>query len=250
VAISKFYDGYIISYISNKLYIFDIEGELVFNKTIFTNQFDDIYFNILPHKIVNKHYYFLLGFIYSNSIYFYYFDFNLQNLNITIVAQRTNLKDYIYYKDSNTTMSYNIENKGLSCQFTLYNSQEVITCAYYIYINNGYFTITSFYINNNSIDIKINSKFYLVNGVECIKSAIGDKKEQAIFCIYNSTSHPICYIYYAYDEYIYYSDFDDYKCKKEYYALKIDFYKEKNDFIFSCINNEGGIFSIIYDEDL
>ena len=111
----------------------------------------------------------------------------------------------------------------------------------------GYIGFTSFYINGDSISV-IDSQLYEFNYVKCIKSAINDNKEQAIFCYYNSTKQPTFFIYNVYEDTIYFDDYN-YSCKPKYYSLRIEYFKEKDDFIFSCLKDSGGIITVIFDED-
>ena len=42
---------------------------------------------------------------------------------------------------------------------------------------------------------------------------------------------------------------DDY-CINEFYALKVDYFPEKEEFVFSCLKNNGGIQCAVFDKYL
>ena len=73
VSIAQFEDGYIISVIINKIYIFDIEGELQYTSNSLISNFDlDLYYTIAIDEFYNNLYYYLVGFINDNKLNLYY----------------------------------------------------------------------------------------------------------------------------------------------------------------------------------
>ena len=75
VTISKFEDGYIVAVIINKIYIFNINGDLEFKSTDSLNSPSQIYYTISPHKIDNNYYYYMIGYAYNRGLYLKYYKY-------------------------------------------------------------------------------------------------------------------------------------------------------------------------------
>ena len=74
VSISEFDDGYIVCIIFNKIFIIDNNGEIQINEILRIN--NDFYISLALDKILDYNYYYLIGYIYQNSIYLYYYKYN------------------------------------------------------------------------------------------------------------------------------------------------------------------------------
>ena len=140
VTISQFDDGYIVSVIINHVYIFDANGVFKFKGTdgIFINNVpDDLYYSIAIHKIESNKYYYLLSFVFNELLYFQYYEYDSEINNNEIIIKKYEVKDR-YYHDYDYYTEHYIKNKGLSCEFLKKNSQEIITCAYYMIDDDNY----------------------------------------------------------------------------------------------------------------
>ena len=119
-------DGYIISVIINKIYIFNIEGELQYSGDSLIDSDKDIYYTLSIKYLYNNAYYYLVGYIYNSKLNLNYYSYDITTKqNLKIVSD--SLTDYGY----NSYYSYSILNIGLSCQF-LKNEDYYIVCLYYI----------------------------------------------------------------------------------------------------------------------
>ena len=108
VSISQFPDGYIVSAIIDKIYIFNLEGKLEFTSEALMDENINIFVSI--DEIYNNiYYYYLAGFIYDDSIYLNYYYYNISNKANIIHSSATRLRE----KNNDR---YYIKNKGLSCQ--------------------------------------------------------------------------------------------------------------------------------------
>ena len=244
VAIAQFEDGYIVSVIIDKIYIFNSFGENVYSRqSLISGQ--DLYFTISPSKIVsNKYYYYLIGYIYQESLYlkYYYYDSQLQNNQQDAYAD--GLKD-IYYSSNNPDYS-RIKNKGLSCQTMTYYSESLFVCMFYVsfYSYDNSVAIALFKANNGLINYKYDNKYYVIyysfDDIYCIKSSISDDRSKAFFGLYDRTGVAYIIIYYIYPDNINAYILEE-ECRINYYSLKTYYFPEKEEFAVSCLTKKGNI---------
>ena len=235
IDIKMFQDGYIFDYNGNKIY--------TSNSLIPPNV---KHLTLAPYKNDINNYYYLLGYIYQRALYLYYYKFTpLQN---NIIAKIEEFYDRVYYDE------YYINDNGISCQFLDNNKNtSLITCCYQVSYNyNKYLTISIFSINRNEIKFESNIH-YKWNGIECIKSSSIADHSRAVFCLNTISGVPNCFIYtltdfYSNNNFLYY--YYDTKCSSKTYGFKVEYYKEKEEFAFSCLTQNGGIEVIIYDKSL
>ena len=243
VNIRKFDNGYLLCSINNQLYIFNSEGERNFNMNLLIDNNQDIYYTLTPHKIENGDlFYYLVSYIYNNSLYLYYYKYISHNNSNFLVASKDNFKD-----------DYTIKNKGLSCEFLVFRENEEdefesITCSYYTEFNSSqYLSVAILITKEKSINrSRLNFEHYLSENINCIKSIKTEENATSFGCFYDSFG-PFCYFY---DVNVYledYWEFYDY-CRNEFYALKVDYFPEKKEYVFSCLTSDGGIISFFFDK--
>ena len=251
VSISQFDDGYIVAVLINYIYIFDTNGNFKFKgEGIFSySPPNDMYYSITPHHISNDKYYYLIGYILNNLLYLKYYEYNsITNKNKISIE----MNDYMdkYYYDTGYEEFY-IQNKGISCQFMYYKSEDIITCTYYIAISSTekYLSFAFLYIYLNMIVPYYKNKHYGFDNIKCIKSAIGGDRSKALFCSYKTNGESYCYIYdFNMDKIYYYSH--PVNCRNSYYGMKVDYFPETEEFAFSCLTDEGGIHFRFYNKYL
>ena len=244
VSISKFDDDYIISVIIDKIYIFDDEGNFK-NRTDFFTTEEDLYFTLAIHKIDNIYYhYYLVGYIYDSKLNLYYYNYDSSNNENNLNNSLQNYK-HIYYNSY-----YDIQNKGITCQFIIINSTDIISCYYYVYLESHHkITITNFYINETLINYKNNIHYDVTESIGCFKSSVNPEHTKFITYLYYSSSGNIqCYIYDIINDPISFNY--NSACLKKYYGLKVYYFPEKEKFCFSCFNEGGGIKIGFYNKEL
>ena len=233
VTISQFSDGYIVSVIINKIYIFDSFGELKYNGNSLINE-NDIYFMVSPNNISGNNYNYLIGYIYQNSIYISYYQYNSDSATNSRSACGVGLKDKNYYT---------ILNNGLSCEYMVKDSVDVIVCFFFTssYYYGEALAISFLYIDRGSINHIYDTNYYpYFENIKCIKSSISDDKSKALFCFFNTQGNTNCALYNIYNTVILSFTYDD--CRAKYYALKVYYFSsEIKQYAFSCITNEGSI---------
>ena len=187
VAISQFEDGYIISVIIDKIYIFDIKGELKYTgNRLITNSELDLYYSLAIDEFYNNAYYYLVGFINDSKFNLKYCYYNPTRNEHKEVASGS-LYDYAYDSYYNY---YLIQNKGLSCQILNYREEGLIVCSYFVKKKNYEYLLAVSYLNlyGESFAFKGSMiSYYPWDEIKCIKSIRGDENSQALFCLYLST---------------------------------------------------------------
>ena len=242
ISIVKFDDGYIFCIIIDKLYIFDSEGNFK-NRTeslIPNGVTENLIFTLTPDVVEDGYYYFLVGYIYQKSLYLDYYKYNSEG--------KEKIERIAYLENYYETSSYKILDIGLSCEFLYYKYSgiiyNIIACAYYTCNSHYELSISTFIINGNSNQEALNSdhinREYINYEIKCIKTSVTSDHLSSIFCFYLSNGELFCYTYSLNHiiDLIYSYQID---CLQKYYGLKVDYFKENNEFIVSCLADIGRI---------
>ena len=250
VTISQFEDGYIISVIIDKIFIFDIEGELKYtDNQLITNSELDIYYSLSIDEFYDNAYYYLVGFINNSKLNLKYCYYN-PTRNEHKEAASDSLYDYAYDSYYN---SYSIQNKGLSCQILNYRDEDLIVCSYYVKKNSNEYMLAFSYLNlyGQSFAFKGSMiSYYPWEEIKCIKSIRGAERSKALFCLYLSTGELNCFLYDTNDHstIYYYNDYNF--CETQYSSLKVNYFPETEQYGLSCITKEGKMQVYIYNKNL
>ena len=247
VTISQFDDGSIICIIIDKIYFFDANGEFEFKSSQSLTTYTNIYYTISPHKIENNYYYYLVGYAYNQALYLYYYQYCPNSNGQVCIEKNTLVASNEELKPRNGV----ITNNGLSFQFN--SEDDLILCMYYLVLGrNKYLTVEFLFINDNSINFQSdNINFEFDDGysdIACLKSAIYTDGLKAIFCMYNTIGFTKCLIYDMNDKYQYWNYVYDKNCLTKYYGMNIKYFPEKEQFVFSCLMEEGGVHFEIMDK--
>ena len=238
--ILQFDNGYLICLIIDKIYIFNMNGDLEFKSSPLI-VVDISNFSLSSDKILNNCYYYLLGYIYQSSLYLYYYEYNSLTKKNSLIAKKEKFYDRFFYSGGRYE-EYPIKNKGLSCQFLKLNFEDIITCFYSIYYTYDCISISYFIINGNSLEVRFNNVQYKWKNIEIIKSSITSDHKKSLFCffLFSGAVNCIFYDFYYNNEInmiISYSK----KCLNKYYGIKVNYFKNSNEFVFSCLTLDGGI---------
>ena len=235
VSIAQFDDGYIISVIINKIYCFNIRGEYIKDFDFDPLPPENIYYALSTHKIQNNWYYFLFGYINQNQLYLYYIKHN--GNSIFVVAFNSGLSD----------RSGTILNKGLVFQFT--SVDQTIICMYYLRIGSvDYLSVAFLNIQGATINFKDQNINFEKSDIQCFKSVISIDRSKVFFCFYNSVGETSCWIYDMNKKMEYNGYGYDKHCLTKYYALNLKYFPEKNQYVFSCLTEGGGIQFYIFNQ--
>ena len=241
VSIAKYDDGYIVSIIINTIYFFNEEGYIKKNKSIN----NALYYSLSIYKYDSDYHYFLVGYIYEQSLNLYYYKFSPSDGNIFEGAKLEG------FQETFNSTKIKIQNKGLSCQILKNNNNnDCILCLYDIYMDyKNFLFYASFSINGQAIihkDSECKNFFY---SIDCIKSSVNSIFSEGLFCYYFYNSDVKCELLSFINEYNETCDnFDDFALNK-IHGLKVEYYAETNIFLFGYLNQEGGIIIGKFEDD-
>ena len=249
---SIYENGFIFNIINDKIYIVNESEILLYeSNTTILNGENPGYYSLVPIKKVNEYYYYIISFAYNNLLFFLYYKFNiLSNKNIFIYSK----KNYQFKYDFEIANDdYNIENNALSCQFVNHIiNGESLSCFFTINKDMQLFMVISFFkVGNNEITQKPKSFIFEFNyKITCIKTSINTDHSKILTVFY---SPDVIFGLFLYDTYIVQYEtieqiyYQTQKCKDKFYGLNINYFKEKNEFIFSCLYyNNTGVFVDYY----
>ena len=250
VSISKFDDGYIVSIIIDKLYIFDCNGNLRQRYNTIDDK-DVPYYTLTAHKTdSNSYHYYLFGFVYQNRLNLYYYKYDPTQTKNTITASIENYYQKYYYNEGSFD-TFNIQDNSINCQILAYNtSEEVIVCFYEIYLYSKYILFISYFnFNGNSLDFYKSYEYDFSDTLDYIKSSSIPDNSKILSCYYLNTSTAQCLIHELNEDTIDIFTYDV-KCLKQIYGLKVEYISEKGVFAFSCLNEENGIQIYMFNKNL
>ena len=242
-------DEYIISLINDKIYIFNDTGNLLYEseKEILEQGETAEYYTLVPIKKEVNDIFYIIGFIHNKALYFFYYKYNYENKENSKLSK--SIDDYGYY----------LINKGLSCQYMKYTNNypylNAIVCFFLIYDSNYYIIFEYFSIEaNNKIALHsdFTYDFFTFPEIKCIKSCVNQDHSKALVVLYLATGELRSFIYNINIEYINlkYYFYKDSHCRDQHYGLKINYYKEKEDFIYTCLDDKGKISTTMFDKNL
>ena len=247
IGISQFKEGYIIGFIINKIYIFNIEGDLEYISSPLINNQLSCHFTVGIDSFFNNKYYYLIGLLYSNKIYLKYYSYT--------PSSRTN---YLYASEIFTDENYDylnnyylILNNGLTCDILNYKTEDLITCMYFVYYGPQKILLShsKYMLYEGQIYYEYSSIYYEWDNAMLIKSIPGSHNSEAFYCILLSTGLPNCFLYDInnIDNTIYFEE--DYNlCKNDFYTFKVYYFQQKEEYIFSCITLDGKIQIYLYNK--
>ena len=246
ISISKYSNDEFLVFIINKFYLFDVNGNIKIIATP-TDSYNGEYYSLSSYKIVPEsdidYYYFLLGYIDIDSYNYlklFYYSINTASNEATKLVSK-NFND-------------DIRTNGISCQFLFYSSKDYIMCLY----QSSYYTFTIFEFTTNSIEYSTQSPFALRN-IKIIKSSLKDINSKILFCNLDNGGNNFCIIYDIYDFYFrnengnpeIYRDTDySKKCMIEPFNIKTYYFQETGEYVFSCLTDDNGIQTTIYDKNM
>ena len=240
-------NGYIFTIINDKIYIFNEMGILLYhnNSKILLNGETAKYYTLVPIRKKVNNYYYVIGYINNNLLNLLYYSYYFSS-NSNILINSIKDKQHNYYEGRRYVNSYNIENNVLTCQLmNEFSYGNILTCFFLIYMTKYQITVEYYSITDNYIALYeyFSPDYYVVGNVECIKSITNIDHSKAFLCLYLSNGKIKCFIFDINldepDIFIYY--WEDYITKKEYYGLKLNYYDKTDEYIFTCILENGGI---------
>ena len=242
-------DEYIISIINDKIYIFNDNGNLLYedDKKILEQEESADYYTLVPIKKEGNYIFYFIGFIHNASLYFLYYEYDYIEKTNFQLSKRIGKHEYNLIK-------YDIKNKGLSCQYMTYNENINFLICFYLVANYD-LTFDYFSINTNKT-IAYHSYFKAVHynypEIKCIKSClVAQDHSKALVGLYLINGEYQYFIFDAnYNSQIKKFYLKETLCRNQYYGLKINYYKEKEEYIYSCLFDNSTILISMFNKEL
>ena len=231
------------SIINDKIYIFNEDGEKLYNSDKKISIKNVEYYILVPIKKINNNYYYMIGYINKNNnilqVIFFKFENNTQN-------------NILLYNNSIFDLSENDEftNKLLTCQLMKNNTgYELITC---FYCAKNYFEYFFIDTEKYSIIKTKNNRIKFPNDVEVIKeikSLSYSDKSKLFICFNTNSGNGYCFTYS-----IIINNFSKYtqyfsNCKLQNNIIEFNYIKETKQYIYSYINKENNLNLIIFNSN-
>ena len=246
-------NNYIISIINDKIHIFNDIGDLLFqnNTKILSSSETAEYYTVISYKMQYDYYYYLIGFVDNKLLNFLYYKYDSSTNKNYLISTSKGIKNkynnYLYY----------IESKALSCQYMIDNYQDkAIVCFFLVYDYSYYLAVDYFSISNNNLVRSSDFHFYHFEfpKILCIKSSVTPDKSKALVSLYLQTGQPRYFIFnintYYYDDYIQNFYFIGQHCRNQFHGLKVNHYEDSEEYILTCIDDNGKILIEMYDKNL
>ena len=257
VSIGKFEDGMIVCLIFDKIYFYDSVGNFKRKGLGTITTSNVLYFSLIPYYVdINSFHHFIVAYITGNKLLLDYYKYDPTDTTDIKFIENTYYEDIYHSEDGINYGPIKIQNKGLTCEFLKNsNSEKILTCFFTIYFNDSYqLGISFFKINGNNIENYLTSNHFNMGlSLDCIKSSTTIDNSKAIICYYLYNSKSECFIYNLLDNF---NDITknlfEYKgnCKKKMHGLKVNYFSQSQEFIFSCLLEDKGIQISSFKNDL
>ena len=251
ISISKYDSGEFIILIKNKFYLLDEYGEIILTSSL-PSELNAEYFSLSAAVISQdgsiKYYSFLLGYIdkTNGGLYLYYCYLDSQTKTITAYSSLGNYDDDDY-----------IRNTGLSCEFSIKDGDYYILCIYERVYNKYDIIFSIFAINQETIEF-VEKKNYGSLNLKYIRSTTKSIGSRPFFCGIDTSQEPLCMnIEYSDFNYVgedgkkvfYYEPYDK-SCINTPYNIRTYYFSETGQYVFSCLTEDFGIQTVIYDKNM
>ena len=248
IILEKFDDGYVICLIYSKAYIFDNLGHFLSDRGNLNFGYTSNYYSLN----IKDNYHFFVGSVSNEYFYLYYYEYDKFTKKINYLSGFEN-----YRINKPLSFSYYSFNEGLNCHIMQEEGKtETLACFFMLRDGNKYYWYVKFFNLNDETIIedgsyspikKESSSQYLYFKVD-----VNSEKNIALICGYLGVGADACFYFDIskknFDEHIYYLNdiFSSEVCIKYNYGLKVNYFSEKNQFIFSCISGNNYITYILF----
>jgi len=242
-------DGIILCLIFKTLYIFNKKGELL-NSTLI-NEIEETYnnniYNINAFKKIDSYYYYtILYYDSQQSLKLWYYKINIIGDN--------SLKYNISYKNT----SESIQIFTITCQKIKNDSKNYLTCFYEIF-KDQYYDISEITFDPEENFTYIQPKKILLTKSKTpdfiLAVSVSNEDGSRIYVCYGAESnYPKCFYFISKTrEFSEIYTFSNNNSGRSYYVFNLNYFKMKNEFIFSYLdtsNNSNNLIFFKFNEDL
>ena len=230
----------------NKIYIFKENGEILYDEkdTSIISQLVGEYYDLTLIEKNGQVYSYVIAFVNSNNAgCLFFFEFNYGT------TQNTLIEAMDPFKVQKSTSIYGIMNKGISCEIMSHSVKgNILVCFFNVADVREFITK---YINletYESVDLAEQSiELFDVKG---IKSITTSDKKKCLICMNFSDKDTLCVNYTIED-----NSFSGTKdlgvyCRDGHFSNNLEYFSQKNQFLFYGTDNAGEITAQILDENL
>ena len=239
--------GFVICFIFKTIYFFDRTGKFLHSRfaeeTSYIIEHEKINYNIIAYKEEELEYYYsIITYDFSKNygvIHKFYYKINLPNDDNILIINNT-------YENS---QEYMINSGFIGClKMINITNDKYITCFYQYYTPNNCIGEISFEPDKNFSFSEVRKYFEMEDTSRTFEEVALTNNENysKVYICYSSYSKSAFCLYYN----IYTREFSRIyefgsSCKNNLYSLKLYYFKKTKEFIFSCISNSVGYYSII-----
>ena len=236
---------YVIIYANNFIYILSEKGEKIFFKELEDEIEVDYPVNLMPNKYYDGSYYFVITYNTRHPQHG-----GIINMNYYKIAINQEKIELISHREVDNPDTF-INPQTLSSEMMIHSQYgKIFSCFVCIRQRNDYnFYITAFTF---SIDTDLN---YLMMSNPClepdlenintIKTTLNEDKTKAFVCYSIENLSKVKCLYFYINENKFYDVFiTENSCNSNYFGINLFYFKETQEFIFSCIDNEQKSFYI------
>ena len=235
---------YITCIINNKIYIFNSEGEKLYYSNSKLTSFQEKNFLLIPIKIINNIYYYMISYINenNNNIRLLFFKFDINSLQNILLYDKPMFN---YYEND---IYSEVKFKLLTCQLMQNSSKETIICFYDVnnFLQYSFLEIEKYknfdFIQpkNNKIELPLN-----LSEIKTIKSAT-NLDNSKMFIVFTSKSGKGYYFSYSINSNTFSKNIEFIStCNSQFFGAKFYYFRETNQFLFTCLNESNNLLNII-----
>ena len=234
---------YITCIINDKIYIFNSEGEKLYNSENKISLLKENNYILIPIKIINNNYYYMIGYINENknNIQILFFKFEINSFQNILLYDKPmfnyNVNDNIF----------NIKYKLLTCQLMKNSSnKEKIFCFYNIqnFLDYTYFEIDNYefsIINPKKNKIELPKDLSEIESINSVKNIDNSK----MFIFLNSISGKGYIFSYSINSNTFSKNIEFISNCNTAFGTKFSFFREINQFLFTCLNENNNLLNIV-----
>ena len=235
-------DNIILALVKNVLFIFTNEGQYLFEFAL-NSYLGGRYYSLIPYKYELSYYYIISNYL-NGKI-------SIQYFNLSLNSKENSRLSYIEYAPMNSlNTTESIMYYGLSCEIMIASDNKDVLSCFYQSNNPTEFGVSTFEITDTSINPLDSLRAYSSNDrAQIIKSTISRDKKNAFICFVKGYENGTC-LNYNIDSNIFTNQVAYFnKCRGNAIGIYVYYFKEKNEYVFICSDNDKGFKIVIFNEN-
>ena len=258
VRIGMLDDGILFCIIKDSVYAFDKEGAFLSNyNIILTYSGTPELYSLFGLTYDDYSYYYYVAYALNNKLYIQYYEYILDYKKTEITKSNYDGIKCCLQTESYTCQEKNIKDNIVNCHLMINpndSKKKIITCFYIIMDDEGkeYFGIGRFDVDGGTFKrSSIKKQNIELNNIEAMKSVVSPDLTTAFICVIFNSGENNCFKYYYNQD----LSLDFFNCGKQKicqtndYSLNVNYFSEKNEYIFGCSGEDSNITTCIFNND-